>query len=134
MANLAVAVSRAAILRVEGLFQRHSSRRVTALSGSPAGGRWGPPGAFPVLYLARPTSSVVIEAYRHLADDVEGMTRDRVAPRTLWTRQVAVSNCLIFESRRAGTPSGCRWKTSQKGRASGLRRRVTTTRSEFLTI
>ena len=94
MANLAVAVSRATISAVDGVFQRHSSPRVTTLSGSPAGGRWGPAGAFPVLYLGRPTASVTIEAYRHLVDDVEGMTGDKVGPRTLWTCQIAVTNVL----------------------------------------
>lgn len=92
--NLAVAVSRAIITAVDGLFQRHSSPRVTTLSGSPAGGRWGPAGAFPVLYVGRPTTSVTIEAYRHLVDDVEGMTGDKVGPRTLWTCQVTVTNVL----------------------------------------
>lgn len=92
--NLAVAVSRAQIARVEGTFQRHSSPRVTTLSGSPAGGRWGPAGAFPVLYVGRPTASVTIEAYRHLVDDVEGMTADKVGPRTLWTCQITVTNVL----------------------------------------
>ena len=94
MVNLAVAVSRATLSTVEGEFQRHSSPRVSTLTGSPAGGRWGPPGAFPVLYLARPTTSVVIEAYRHLVDDSEGMTGDKVGPRTLWTCQIAVTNVL----------------------------------------
>lgn len=94
MANLAVAVARATISAVDGVFQRHSSPRVTTLSGSPAGGRWGPAGAFPVLYLGRPTTSVTIEAYRHLVDDVEGMTGDKVGPRTLWTCQIAVTNVL----------------------------------------
>lgn len=94
MVNLAVAVSRATICTVNGVFHRHSSPRVTALSGSPAGGRWGPPGAFPVLYLGRPTISVTIEAYRHLVDGVEGMTGDKVASRTLWTCQVQVTNVL----------------------------------------
>jgi hypothetical protein len=94
VANLAVAVARATISAVDGVFQRHSSPRVTTLSGSPAGGRWGPAGAFPVLYLGRPTASVTIEAYRHLVDDVEGMTGDKVGPRTLWTCQIAVTNVL----------------------------------------
>lgn len=99
--NLAVAVSRATLSAVDGVFQRHSSPRVTTLTGSPAGGRWGPPGAFPVLYLARPTASVTIEAYRHLVDDVEGMTGDRVGPRTLWTCQIRVTNLL--DLRRASS-------------------------------
>lgn len=94
MVNLAVAVSRAQISTVEGLFQRHSSPRVTTLTGSPAGGRWGPAGAFPVLYVGRPTTSVTIEAYRHLVDAVEGMTGDKVGPRTLWTCQINVTNVL----------------------------------------
>ena len=94
MVNLAVAVSRAQISTVEGLFQRHSSPRVTTLTGSPAGGRWGPAGAFPVLYVGRPTSSVTIEAYRHMVDDVEGMTGDKVGARTLWTCQINVTNVL----------------------------------------
>lgn len=94
MTNLVVAVSRASMVEVKGTFQRHTSRRVTTLSGSPAGGRWGPPGGFPVLYVGRPVSSVVVEAYRHLVDEIEGMTPDRVAPRTLWTCDVSVSNVL----------------------------------------
>ncbi|UNX53436.1 RES family NAD+ phosphorylase [Georgenia sp. TF02-10] len=89
-----MAVSRAKTSAIDGVFQRHCSPRVTTLSGSPAGGRWGPAGAFPVLYLGRPTASVTIEAYRHLVDDVEGMTGDEVGPRTLWTCQVAVTNVL----------------------------------------
>ncbi len=94
MINLAVAVSRARLSSIKGVFQRHSSPRVIHLTGSPAGGRWGPPGAFPVLYLGRPTSSVTVEAYRHLVDDVEGMTGDKVGPRTLWTVQITVTNVL----------------------------------------
>lgn len=94
MVNLAVAVSRATLCTVEGIFQRHSSPRVTTLTGSPAGGRWGPPGAFPVLYVGRPTTSVTVEAYRHLVDDSEGMTGDKVGPRTLWTCQLLVTNVL----------------------------------------
>lgn len=47
-----------------------------------------------MLYVGRPTASVTIEAYRHLVDDVEGMTADKVGPRTLWTCQIAVSNVL----------------------------------------
>ena len=44
--------------------------------------------------LGRPTSSVVIEAYRHLVDDVEGMSGDQVSSRTLWTCHVAVTQVL----------------------------------------
>lgn len=94
MASLAAAISGAAVIDVSGTFQRHSSPKVTALAGSAAGGRWGYPRAYPVLYLGRPTSSVTIEVYRHLVDAVEGMTGDKVAPPTLWTVQVEVTNVL----------------------------------------
>lgn len=92
--DLAVAVPRATVSSVSGSFQRHSSPRVATLSGSPAGGRWGPAGAFPVLYVGRPTVSVTVEAYRHLVDDVEGMTGDQVGARTPWTCKIAVTNVL----------------------------------------
>jgi RES domain len=36
----------------------------------------------------------VIEAYRHLVDDVEGMTGDLVGPRRLLTVEVALTNVL----------------------------------------
>jgi len=92
--NLAVAVSRTKITEVRGTFQRHTGPHVTSVVGSPAGGRWGRPGAYPVLYLGRPTDAVVGEAYRHLVDDIEGMTGDTVGPRTLWTLQVAVTDVV----------------------------------------
>lgn len=94
MTNLAVAVSRTKITEVRGTFQRHTGPHVTSVVGSPAGGRWGRPGAYPVLYLGRPTDAVVGEAYRHLVDDIEGMTGDTVGPRTLWTLQVAVTDVV----------------------------------------
>ncbi len=94
MTNLAVAVSRTRICEVHGTFQRHTGLHVQNVTGSPSGGRWGPPGAFPVLYLGRPTDAVVGEAYRHLVDDVEGMTGQAVGPRTLWTVNVAVKQVV----------------------------------------
>ncbi len=94
MANLAVAVSRTRICEIHGTFQRHTGLHVPNVMGSPSGGRWGPPGAFPVLYLGRPTNAVVGEAYRHLVDDVEGMTGEAVGPRTLWTVKVAVTQIV----------------------------------------
>ncbi len=109
MTNLAVAVSRATHNSIEGIFQRHSSPRVTTLTGSPAGGRWGPPGTFPVLYLGRPTTSVTVEAYRHLVDDVEGMTGDKVGPRTLWTVQVSVTNVLDLRDPASCDAVGLTW-------------------------
>ena len=94
MVNLSVAVSRATLADINGVFQRHTSPRVATLNGSPAGGRWGAPGSFPVLYLGRPTDTITVEAYRHLVDDVEGMTGAKVGPRTLWTCQVSVTTIL----------------------------------------
>lgn len=92
--NLAVAVAGCGTARVAGTFYRHVSLQVRDLTGSAAGGRWGTPGAYSVLYLGRPTESVVVEAYRHLVDDVEGMRPELVAPRRLLTVEVALSNVL----------------------------------------
>lgn len=98
--DIAVAVSRASTATVAGRFQRHVSPRQEPLRGSRAGGRWGPEGAYPVLYLGRPTDSVVVEAYRHLVEAVEGMHPQMVGPRRLVTCEVEVTNVLDL---RVGT-------------------------------
>lgn len=90
--------------RCSGRFQRHSSPRVPAFEGSSAGGRWGRTGSFPVLYLGRPEASVVVEAYRHLVDEIEGMRPELVGPRKLHTCDVDVGEVLdltIAEQRLA---------------------------------
>lgn len=92
--SLAVAVSNATTTTVTGVFQRHASPRQRPLTGSASGGRWGAEGAFPVLYLARPTASVVIEAHRHLVEPVEGMRPEMVGPRHLISCEVKVTNVL----------------------------------------
>ena len=92
--NLAAAVSHASIVEVSGRFQRHASPKIRTLSGSAAGGRWGQPGAYPVIYLGRPVESVVAEAYRNLVDGVEGMRPELVGPRTLFDVVVDVTNIL----------------------------------------
>jgi len=94
--QLITAVAEATAIRVEGVFQRHCSPDVGELRGSPAGGRWGPPNAYSVLYLGRPTSSVIVEAYRHLVeDDLDGLMRpEMVGPRNLLTCEVAVDDVL----------------------------------------
>lgn len=97
--SLAVAVSNATTTDVTGVFQRHASPRQRPLSGSASGGRWGAEGAFPVLYLARPTASVVIEAHRHLVEPVEGMRPEMVGPRHLISCEVQVSNVLDLRSK-----------------------------------
>lgn len=47
-----------------------------------------------MLYLGRPPDSVVVEAYRHLVDDVEGMRGDLVGPRRFLTCHVTVTKVL----------------------------------------
>lgn len=92
--NAVVAVAGAGVTTVEGIFQRHTSPRYRSLAGSAAGGRWGPEGSFPVLYLGRPTDSVTVEAYRHLVEPIEGMRPEFVGPRRLLTCKVAISQIL----------------------------------------
>ena len=109
MANrreLIVAVGRAPRIGVEGRFERHVSSDWRGLTGSSAGGRWGPPGAFSVLYLGRPRLSVVVEAYRHLVDPFEGMTGDMVQPRRVLIVDVAVAEVLDLREPVAATPLG----------------------------
>lgn len=92
--NLAVSVAGCGTTRVVGSFQRHVSPRIRSLTGSSAGGRWGAPGAYSVLYLGRPPDSVVVEAYRHLVEAIEGMTADLVGPRRLLTAAVELNDVL----------------------------------------
>jgi RES domain-containing protein len=92
--NLALHVASAVIVPVAGVFYRHAALSVAPLRGSDSGGRWGARGAYPVLYLGRPPDSVVVEAYRHLVDDVENMRGDLVQPRRFVTCQVKVSKVL----------------------------------------
>jgi RES domain-containing protein len=92
--DIAAAVSRAGTAKVAGQFQRHVSPRQEPLRGSRAGGRWGPEGAYPVLYLGRPTDSVIVEAYRHLVEPVEGMQPQMVGPRRLVTCEIEITSVL----------------------------------------
>jgi RES domain-containing protein len=104
--ELIVAVGRAPHVGVEGAFERHVSRDWRELTGSSAGGRWGPPGTFSVLYLGRPRPSVVIEAYRHLVDPFDGMTGEMVRPRRLLVVQVGVSDVLDLRDPSAAASVG----------------------------
>jgi RES domain-containing protein len=99
--NLAAAAAKAVTTGVSGTFQRHVSPGVRTLTGTPAGGRWGPPGAYSVLYLGRPPETVIAEAYRHLVDGVEGMTADLVGPRRVLTCRVDVTNILDLRDPRS---------------------------------
>lgn len=67
-AGLAAGIAELDEVDESGEWQRHVSLRRAreALDGHAGQGRWGTAAGFPVLYLGRPTASVVIEAYRHL--------------------------------------------------------------------
>jgi len=97
--NLAAAVAKLGTASVTGTFERHVSPGIRTLTGSSAGGRWGRPGAYSVLYLGRPTETVVAEAYRHLVDDVEGMTGDLVGPRHVLTCEVELTDVVDLRDR-----------------------------------
>lgn len=103
--KLALAVAAAPRTKVSGQFERHVSYDRRELTGSQSGGRWGPAGAFSVLYLSRPRTSVTVEAYRHLVDPFakEGMTGAMVAPRRLLICEVAVTDILDLRSVAAQT-------------------------------
>lgn len=96
--QLTAAVAGAPRVSVAGQFERHVSLSRRDLTGSDSGGRWGPPGAYSVLYLGRPRDTVVVEAYRHLVEPFEGMTGDIVAPRRLVMCQVDVTEILDLRS------------------------------------
>ncbi len=88
---------------VGGLWERHVSERYEskAMQGSTAGGRWGPVGGFPVIYLGRPIASVIVEAYRHLVDPFDGMRPEFIRPRVLVRCELAVTNLLDLRSTRS---------------------------------
>jgi RES domain-containing protein len=98
-----------------GVWQRHVSARyaAVALDGYTSNGRWGTADGFPVLYLGRPTESVLIEAYRHLVDPVIFDTEeDRVAfvasigPRVVVTCKVDVTHLLDLRTASARAATG----------------------------
>jgi RES domain-containing protein len=101
--QLAEAVARAPRGVITGRFSRHASIGRRELSGSDSGGRWGPPGAYSVLYLGRPRDSVLTEAYRHLVDPFasDGMTGELVAPRRFVICDVSVSEILDLRTPEA---------------------------------
>jgi RES domain-containing protein len=95
--DLLIAMADLEPIEVHGEFGRHMSLRWDELTGSPAGGRWGAPRAFQVLYLGRPRDSIVIEAYRHLVDDELDDASDlaaQVVERRVITCDVDVTNIL----------------------------------------
>lgn len=80
---------------VSGRYYRVTSKpRVgRAFEGSRAGGRWGPVGGFPVIYLGDAYEGVVIETHRHVTDTAEDPV---VPPRALGlvTCDVDVTNVV----------------------------------------
>jgi len=96
MDSLAARIAHVPTTTVEGTWHRHLPARYTsdALKGRAAFGRWGTADGFPVLYLGQPSSSVVIEAYRHLVDPVEDYQPGTVPPRVQVTCTVRVHEVL----------------------------------------
>jgi hypothetical protein len=97
MDSLAVLVAASPRTDVDGVWYRHvaARRAAHALAGRQGVGRWSTRSGFPVLYLGRPTDSVVVEAYRHLIDPVEdGRILAALEPRTLVTCKVGVTDVL----------------------------------------
>lgn len=84
---------------------RRPARHATHWTAEPAAADGASPHAFPVLYLGRPTDSVVVEAYRHLVDPVDAddpsereLLLDNLVPRVLITCTVAVTGLLDLRS------------------------------------
>jgi hypothetical protein len=104
MESLAVRVADVPVIDVAGRWQRHASAAFPdrALDGCAAYGRWGIRGSFPVLYLAQPTASVVVEAYRRLVDPVEDPAlAAEIKPRILLTCDVRITD--VLDLRTAGS-------------------------------
>jgi hypothetical protein len=99
--RLLVALADVEPVEITGAFERHTSLKWDQLQGSQAGGRWGAPGAYEVLYLGRPRDSVVVEAYRHLVEDemdaAEGLGA-QVLERRVITCEVQVPKVLDLRS------------------------------------
>ena len=94
-------IAKCSIASVGGTFHRHTSVNITDLGGSRFGGRWGPAGAFPVLYLGRPSASVAAEAYRHLVDPTPGLSGKHVGSRKFWTCTVNLTQVLDLRDRES---------------------------------
>jgi hypothetical protein len=100
MDSLPARLAQATPISVEGTWQRHIPAKylANALAGRSATGRWGTEGGFPLLYLGRPTDSVVVEAYRHLIDPIADDPVPPISPRALIACDVSVSTILDLRS------------------------------------
>jgi hypothetical protein len=104
--DLLAAISKLQPIHLKGTFERHTSLLWGELQPSAAGGRWGARRTYEVLYLGRPRSSIVIEAYRHLIDDEldDGAAlAASVLERRVVTCEVDIANVLDI---RASTALG----------------------------
>jgi hypothetical protein len=96
MDSLPSRLAQATPITVEGTWQRHVAVKhlASALAGRSAMGRWGTEDGFPVLYLGRPSDSIVVEAYRHLIDPIVDTPPPPISPRALVTCEVSVAVIL----------------------------------------
>jgi RES domain-containing protein len=118
MESLAVRVAAAPVSSITGPWQRHAPAAYPdrVLDGHAAYGRWGTKAGFPVLYLGRPTDSVVVEAYRRLVDPVEDPALLReVRPRILVTCNVRMTNVLDLRGAGARLQVGLTLQDLQSG-------------------
>ena len=88
--------------RIEGRFLRHAAPGRDAFAGG-YDGRWG--AGFRVIYLGRPVSSCVEEAYRHLVDDT-GVPAHLVKSRTLYDVDIAIDDVLDLRTEQAQAAVG----------------------------
>lgn len=113
--GLAAGIAELPAAPIAGRWQRHASARLapTALDGYASTGRWGTADGFPVLYLGRPTDSVIVEAYRHQVDPLifdSDADRERflagLLPRVLITCTVDVTSLIDLRSAAARAAVG----------------------------
>jgi RES domain-containing protein len=120
MDSLANAVAGQEPVHVIGTWHRHLPARYvdSAMEGRLGMSRWGRRSGFPLLYLGKPTDSVVVEAYRHLVDPVVDDTsgiKDAIAPRALVTADVSVTEILDLRTSRARMELGLSLEQMQSG-------------------
>ncbi|AGW41426.1 biotin acetyl-CoA-carboxylase synthetase [Leifsonia xyli subsp. cynodontis DSM 46306] len=93
-------VASAKTVEIRDAFYRHAAPNRDAFTGG-TDDRWG--ANFRVIYLARPESGTVIEAYRHLVED-QGIPAANIRPRILYTVPVKVTRVLdLTDDKTAAT-------------------------------
>jgi hypothetical protein len=117
MDSRAAKLAQASPTAVDGVWQRHVPAKYTdtALAGRRSIGRWSTEDGNPVLYLGRPTESVVVEAYRHLVDPIaepDGRVPP-IRPRVLVTCDVSASEILDLRLAANRTLAGLSLKQLQ---------------------